>query len=335
MAAKKKAKEQPPLPKDLAVQMYQQMCLFRRFEERVGTAYTKRKFSGFCHLHIGQEALAVGVQATIKPTDYMLSGYRSHTQAIGKGISPDAVMAELFGKATGCAGGKGGSMHMFSAEHRFYGGHGIVGGQVPLAAGIAFSIRYNKTDDVCVCYMGDAATNQGAFHEALNMAATWDLPALFIIENNKYGMGTDINRTTSIENLWQRALSYDMDHSDVDGMNVVATYNHTKEIIANMRKTKRPHLLEAKTYRYRGHSVSDPGTYRTKEEVKNFQENHDPIKQMGKYLVAQKYATETELKTWDKEAKQRAADAEDVATAAPEPKPEGAMDHVLTETNEA
>lgn len=219
---------------------------------------------------------------------------------------------------------------MFSAEHRFYGGHGIVGGQVPIAAGIAFAIRYNKQDDVCVCYLGDAATNQGAFHEALNMAATWDLPALFIIENNKYGMGTDIKRTTSIENLWQRALSYDMNHSDVDGMNCIATYRHVQELVKNMRKDKKPHLLEAKTYRYRGHSVSDPGTYRTKEEVKDFQENHDPIKQMGAYLIKNSYATEEKLKEWDKEAKLTATEAEEEATAAPNPEPSEAMEHLFT-----
>ena len=227
---------------------------FRRFEERVGLAYTKRKFSGFCHLHIGQEALAVGVQSALRPTDYMLSSYRSHTQAIGKGIPAGQVMAELFGKVDGVCRGKGGSMHMFSDEHRFFGGHGIVGGQVPIAAGIAFKIRYSDEDEICVCYLGDAATNQGQFHEALNMAATWDLPVLYIIENNKYGMGTDIKRTTSVDHLWKRALAYDMDHSDVDGMDVVAVHDHVNAIVENMRKTKRPYLLDALTYRYRGHS---------------------------------------------------------------------------------
>ena len=311
------------------VDMYQQMCLFRRFEERVGIAYTKRKFSGFCHLHIGQEALAVGVQKALSDDDYMLSGYRSHTQAIGKGISPEAVMAELFGKVDGVCRGKGGSMHMFSEEKRFYGGHGIVGGQVPIAAGIGFSIRYKKKKDVCVCYLGDAATNQGQFFEALNMAATWDLPVLFIIENNKYGMGTDIRRTTSIDHLWKRALAFDMEHSDVDGMNVLRVHDHVSNLVKKMRSDSKPHLLEALTYRYRGHSVSDPGTYRTKKEVEDYQKNRDPIKQLGDYMIKNKVADEEQLKTWDKEAKDRVKKAEAFADQSENPPIEEAFDHVL------
>ena len=318
------------IDKDQAVSMYQEMCFYRRFEERVGLAYTKRKFSGFCHLHIGQEALAVGVQSALRPSDYMLSGYRSHTQAIGKGIYPGAVMAELFGKVGGICRGKGGSMHMFSKEARFFGGHGIVGGQVPIATGVGFAIRYREEDDVCVCYLGDAATNQGAFHEGLNMAATWDLPVLFIIENNKYGMGTDISRTTSVDHLWKRALSYDMAHSDVDGMNVLDVYQSVSGIIGHMRENKKPYLLEALTYRYRGHSVSDPGTYRTKEEVKEYQEKRDPIKQMGLYLVEKGFASEDDLKGWDKAAKEKVNEAEDYADNSPEPDVKEALEHVLS-----
>jgi pyruvate dehydrogenase E1 component alpha subunit len=291
------AKKKNPPDRGLLVQMYKDMCLFRRFEERVGLAYTKQKFSGFCHLHIGQEGLAVGVQAALRDSDYMLSGYRSHTQAIGKGITPRAVMAELFGKVDGCCRGKGGSMHMFSKEHRFLGGHGIVGGQVPLAAGVGFKIRYDNEDDVCVCYLGDAATNQGQFFEAMNMAATWDLPVLFIVENNKYGMGTDIRRTTSVDALWKRALAFDMAYSDVDGMNVITVHSHVKDIVDHMRRDKKPHFLEALTYRYRGHSVSDPGTYRTKEEVEDYQKNRDPILQLERYFLEHKLATEEELKS--------------------------------------
>ena len=317
------------LTKDQLIDMYKEMCFFRRFEERVGLAYTKRKFSGFCHLHIGQEALAVGVQSALRPTDYMLSSYRSHTQAIGKGIPAGQVMAELFGKVDGVCRGKGGSMHMFSDEHRFFGGHGIVGGQVPIAAGIAFKIRYSDEDEICVCYLGDAATNQGQFHEALNMAATWDLPVLYIIENNKYGMGTDIKRTTSVDHLWKRALAYDMDHSDVDGMDVVAVHDHVNAIVENMRKTKRPYLLDALTYRYRGHSVSDPGLYRTKQEVEEYQKHRDPILQLGARLVEEGYATEEELKTWDKEAKQKTKDAEAFADASENPPVDELYDHVL------
>jgi pyruvate dehydrogenase E1 component alpha subunit len=315
--------------RDILIGMYKQMCLFRRFEERVGLAYTKQKFSGFCHLHIGQEGLAVGVQTALRESDYMISGYRSHTQAIGKGIAAGAVMAELFGKVDGCCRGKGGSMHMFSKEHRFLGGHGIVGGQAPLAVGVGFAIRYRNEDNVMVCYMGDAATNQGQVFEVMNMAATWDLPVLFIIENNRYGMGTDITRTTSVDALWKRALAFDMAHSDVDGMNAITVYSHVSDIVETMRKNKKPHLLEALTYRYRGHSVSDPGSYRTKEEVEDYQKNRDPISGLGRYLVEQKMATDEDLKNFDNEAKEQAKTAESFADDSPQPAVEELWDHVL------
>lgn len=319
----------PDLADTLLTKMYKEMIFFRRFEERVGLAYTKRKFSGFCHLHIGQEAVAVGVQNAIEPKDYMLSGYRSHTQAIGKGVPAKSVMAELFGKVDGVCRGKGGSMHMFSEKNKFFGGHGIVGGQTPIAAGIGFAIRYVDDNAICICYLGDAATNQGAFFEALNMAATWDLPVLYIIENNKYGMGTDINRTTSVDHLWKRALAFDMDHADVDGMNVVDVYGKVKDIVANMRKNHKPFLLEALTYRYRGHSVSDPGTYRTKQEVQDYQKKRDPIMQLGLSLVKRKIATEDQLKEWDKEAKLKVDEAEKFADQSENPPIEEAFDHVL------
>lgn len=218
---------------------------------------------------------------------------------------------------------------MFSEPLRFLGGHGIVGGQVPLATGVGFKIRYNEEDDICVCYMGDAATNQGQFFEAMNMAATWDLPVLFIVENNRYGMGTDIRRTTSVEHLWKRALAFDMAHSDCDGMNVLTVHDHVKEIVDKMRKDKKPHFLEALTYRYRGHSVSDPGTYRTKQEVEDYQKNKDPIKSLGKVLVAEKIADEAQLKEWDNEAKAIVKEAEAFADASENPPIDEAFDHVL------
>ncbi|MBC7661378.1 MAG: pyruvate dehydrogenase (acetyl-transferring) E1 component subunit alpha [Chitinophagaceae bacterium] len=314
---------------DVLIGMYKQMCSFRRFEERVGLAYTKQKFSGFCHLHIGQEGLAVGVQTALRDTDYMISGYRSHTQAIGKGIEAGQVMAELFGKVDGACRGKGGSMHMFSKQHRFLGGHGIVGGQAPLAVGVGFAIRYRNEDNIIVCYMGDAATNQGQVFEVMNMAATWDLPVLFIIENNKYGMGTDITRTTSVDALWKRALAFDMGHSDVDGMDSMAVLDHVTSLVETMRKDKKPHLLEALTYRYRGHSVSDPGTYRTKEEVEDYQKNRDAILHLGQHLVDNKMATADDLKAWDNEAKEKAKEAEAFADASPQPAVEELWDHVL------
>ena len=314
------------LDKNLLVQMYKDMLFWRRFEEAVNQAYMKQKFSGFCHLYIGQEALGVGVQACLTPEDYMISAYRSHTQAIGKGIDAKFVFAELFGKIDGCARGKGGSMHMFSKEHRFLGGHGIVGGQVPIATGVGFAIRYRKENNLCVCYLGDAAANQGQFFEALNMAATWKLPVLFIIENNKYGMGTDIRRTTSVDKLWKRALAFDMPHSEVDGLDVLKVYEHTQKVVADIRQTKMPHLMEAHTYRFRGHSVSDPATYRTKEEVKEYQEK-DCIKVHGNHLVKSKFATEDELKQWDKDIKEQVKAAEKFADESPLPSEEEATMH--------
>lgn len=328
MAAEPKMKLDPELLKSI----YKEMLFYRRFEERVNQAYQKGKFAGFCHLHIGQEAVCVGVQRTLRPTDYMISGYRSHTQAIAKGISPESVMAELFGKADGCAGGKGGSMHMFSKQHRFLGGHGIVGGQCPLAAGVGFAIRYQKQDDIMVCYLGDGATNQGQFFEALNLSATWDLPVLYIIENNQYGMGTDFRRVTSVDRLSKRARAFDMDNSEVDGMDVTKVYEHVGQIVAKMRKKPRPYLLEALTYRYRGHSVSDPGAYRTKEEVAKYQER-DPITILGDQLKKNKFADEDTLKGWDKEVKARVNEIEDFADNSPKPPVEDAWRHVFAESN--
>lgn len=304
--------------KEWLLSVYHEMCYYRRFEERVLQAYTAQKFAGFCHVHIGQEALCVGVQRALRPTDYMITGYRSHTQAIAKGILGREVFAELLGKVSGCAKGNGGSMHMFSKERRFLGGHGIVGGQVPLAAGVGFAINYEKKDDIVVCYIGDAATNQGQFHEALNMAATWNLPVLTIIENNRYGMGTDIKRTTSIDNLWKRALAYDMDHGQVDAMNVQKTHEFVAGVVANMRKTKRPYLLDAICYRYKGHSVSDPGLYRTKEEITEWIAK-DPISQLGEFLKKNKMATEEELKALDTKAKERSKSDESWAEEQPIP----------------
>ena len=311
-------KQQVNQDKEWLLSVYHEMCYYRRFEERVLQAYTAQKFAGFCHVHIGQEALCVGVQRALRPTDYMITGYRSHTQAIAKGILGREVFAELLGKVTGCAKGNGGSMHMFSKERRFLGGHGIVGGQVPLAAGVGFAINYEKKDDIVVCYIGDAATNQGQFHEALNMAATWNLPVLTIIENNRYGMGTDIKRTTSIDNLWKRALAYDMDHGQVDAMNVQKTHEFVAGVVANMRKTKRPYLLDAICYRYKGHSVSDPGLYRTKEEITEWIAK-DPISQLGEFLKKNKMAPEEELKALDTKAKERSKSDESWAEEQPIP----------------
>lgn len=326
MAAKTKTKQAPTL----LTSMYKEMAFYRKFEETVNLAYTQRKFSGFCHLHIGQEAVCVGVQRNLRPTDYVIGSYRTHTLAIAKGLTPESVLGELFGRVDGCSKGRGGSMHMFSKENRFLGGHGIVGAQAPIASGVGFKIKYQNEDDVVICYLGDAAMNQGAVFEAMNMAATWKLPVLFLIENNRYGMGTDIRRTTNIEHLHQIGQAFNMDHGDVDGMNVLKVYEKVGDIIQKMRQEKKPYLLEALTYRYKGHSVSDPGSYRSKEEVESYQKI-DPIIQLGDYLVGEKIATADELKIWQKEAKDRCKAAEQIAESWPVPVPEDALKYIFAE----
>jgi pyruvate dehydrogenase E1 component alpha subunit len=314
----------------LMTAFYKDMLFYRRFEERVNLAYTQQKFSGFCHLHIGQEAVCVGIQHTLQPEDYCISGYRSHTQAIAKGIPAREVFAELLGKVTGCARGRGGSMHMFSKQHRFLGGHGIVGGQAPLATGAAFKIKYMKENNIVVCYLGDAAMNQGQVFEAMNMAATWKLPVLFVIENNQYGMGTAIKRTTSIDHLYKRALAFDMKHSMVDGMNVLSVYTHVKRIVGEMRTTKEPYLLEVNTYRYKGHSVSDPGTYRSKEELESFMQV-DPLLQLKADLIKFEFAEETNLQEWDQAAREAVKEAESFAEQSAQPEIGEVWKHVYAE----
>jgi pyruvate dehydrogenase E1 component alpha subunit len=325
------AKPKPKYDSELLISMYKEMAFYRKFEELVNHAYTQRKFSGFCHLHIGQEAVCVGVQRNLRPTDYVIGSYRTHTLAIAKGIAPEAVLAELYGRETGCSKGRGGSMHMFSKEHRFLGGHGIVGGQVPIATGVGFKLKYRDEDDVIVCYIGDAAMNQGAVFEALNMAAIWKLPVLYIIENNRYGMGTDIRRTTNIEHLHQIALAFNMEHGDVDGMNVLAVHEKVGQILKQMRKDHKPYLLEAQTYRYKGHSVSDPGTYRTKEEVESYQKI-DPILQLGAQLIKEGLADDETLKQWQKEARDQCRKAEEIAESGPVPDPKDACRYIFAES---
>lgn len=327
---KERKVEHLAVERDLMIRFYKDMLFYRRFEERVNLAYTQQKFSGFCHLHIGQEAVCVGIQYALNPDDYCISGYRSHTQAIAKGIPAKEVFAELLGKVTGCARGKGGSMHMFSKEHRFLGGHGIVGGQAPLATGAAFKIKYNKENSIVVCYLGDAAMNQGQVFEAMNMAATWKLPVLYVIENNQYGMGTAIKRTTSVDHLYKRALAFDMKHSMIDGMNILTLHSHVKRIVADMRKTKEPYLLEVNTYRYKGHSVSDPGTYRSKEEVESYMQV-DPILQLKGDLLKFEFADDNSLQSWDKEARELVKEAELFADQSPQPDKSETWKHVFAE----
>ncbi len=273
---------------------YESMLLMRRFEEKAGQLYGMQKIKGFCHLYIGQEAVVAGAMSVLRPEDAMITAYRDHAHAIAKGIPAKEVMAELYGKETGCSKGKGGSMHMFSKEHRFFGGHGIVGGQIPLGAGIAFAEKYRGSDLVCVCYMGDGAVRQGAFHEALNMAMTWKLPVIFICENNGYAMGTSVERTSNVAELWKLGLAYEMPSKPVDGMSVEEVHYAMEEAVERARKGNGPTYLEIKTYRYKGHSMSDPAKYRSKDEVEHYKAL-DPIESVLNTIIKKKYATNEEL----------------------------------------
>ncbi len=317
------------LSNQLLVDFYKQMLLARRIEERVGQLYVQQKFSGFCHLYIGQEAVAVGcLNAIRKEEDYVISGYRDHVMPIVLGMEPGVMLAELLGKVTGCVRGKGGSMHMFSEKLRFMGGHGIVGGQVPLATGAGWKIKYKKEDLVVLCFLGDAAINQGQFHEALNMAAIWDLPCIFIIENNLYGMGTAISRTASIKSLADRAKGYNMRQAVIDGRNVVNTYTQMSQIIAETRKTSKPILVEAMTYRLRGHSVSDPGHYRTKAEVEE-ERSKDCIFILKNILLEKKILKEEDFEKAEEEIADQVEAAVTFAEESEEPPINELYDHVL------
>jgi pyruvate dehydrogenase E1 component alpha subunit len=278
------------------------MLLWRRFEEKAGQLYIQQRIRGFCHLYIGQEAVVAGATSVIRHDDNMISAYRDHVHPIAKGVHPNAIMAELMAKITGCSKGKGGSMHMFSAEHRFFGGHGIVGGQIPLGAGIAFADKYNGSDRVTLCYMGDGAVRQGALHEAFNMAMLWKLPVIFIIENNNYAMGTSVERTTNVLELHKIGLSYEMPSKAVNGMNVEDVHDATEWAVNHARGGNGPVLLEVKTYRFRGHSMSDPGKYRTKEEVEEYKKQ-DPIEQVLNTLKKNKWINDAEIDAIDEKIK--------------------------------
>ncbi len=265
--------------------LLRQMLLIRRFEERAGEAYAQGKIGGFCHLYIGQEAVAVGGIAALGDDDYILASYREHGHALARGMGAREVMAELYGRVTGCARGKGGSMHLFDVSRGFLGGHAIVGGHIPLAAGTAFAAKYRGTSQVTLCFFGEAAVNIGAFHETLNMAALWKLPAIFLCENNRYGMGTALERASAVWDIAHRACSYDMASETADGMDVLAMYDSTKRAVDRARNEGLPTLIEARTYRYMGHSMADPihGHYRTKEELEE-QKQRDPIESFRQRL---------------------------------------------------
>ena len=279
------------ITKDTYLQWYESMLLMRKFEEKAGQLYGQQKIRGFCHLYIGQEAVMAGAMSVLGPQDSMITAYREHAHAIARGISANEIMAELYGKATGCSKGKGGSMHMFSKELGFYGGHGIVGGQIPLGAGIAFAEKYKGTNNVNVCYMGDGAVRQGALNEAFNMAMLWKLPVVFVCENNGYAMGTSVARTTNMLDIYKIGLGFDMPCAPVDGMDPVAVHNAMDEAVSRARKGEGPTFLEMRTYRYKGHSMSDPAKYRSKEEVEEFKAK-DPVESVKETILRKKYANE-------------------------------------------
>ena len=320
--AKERQKERlSALSHDELIELYRQMTLIRRFEEKSAEAYVAGKIGGFCHLYIGQEACGVGTISAIRKDDYVLSSYREHGLALAKGMSARSIMAELFGKATGCSKGKGGSMHMFDKSLGFLGGHAIVGGQIPLATGTAFATKYQGTDQVTLCYFGEAAVNQGAFHESLNMAQLWKLPCIYICENNQYGMGTSLARAMSLRNIAEKACAYDMASEFVDGMDVLAVREATLRAVERARKDYLPTLLEIRTYRFMGHSMSDPGNYRTRAEIEKYQER-DPIKLFSASLLEEKVVDQKTLDEIDRKVREEVEDSLRFADESPLPDPE-------------
>ena len=311
----------PSASKEDLLRYYREMVLIRRFEERAGQLYGMGLIGGFCHLYIGQEAVAVGVQESVKQGhDKIITGYRDHGHMLAAGMDPKEVMAELTGRIGGSSKGKGGSMHMFSVPTGFYGGHGIVGAQVALGTGLAFAGKYRGDDSVAFVYFGDGASNQGQVYESFNMAQLWKLPAIYIIENNQYAMGTSIERSSSTTQLSQRGASFGIPGEQVDGMDVIAVRDAVKKAVDRARAGEGPYILEVKTYRYRGHSMSDPAKYRTKEEVDEVKKTRDPIDHV-KTLLAAANATEDELKAIDNEIKAIVAEAVQFAQESPEPDP--------------
>lgn len=317
--------------KDELLQYYRDMLLIRRFEERAGQLYGMGLIGGFCHLYIGQEAVVVGMQAALREGDQVITAYRDHGHMLAAGMTANGVMAELTGRSGGYSRGKGGSMHMFSIEKAFYGGHGIVGAQVSLGTGLAFSNKYRRDGKVCLTYFGDGAANQGQVYESFNMAALWKLPVVYIVENNQYAMGTSIQRSSSETHLHKRGVSFNIPGEEVDGMDVVAVREAGKRAVERARSGEGPMLLEMKTYRYRGHSMSDPAKYRTKEEVEEQKAKRDPIDHVKKLIIDAGYASEEELKNIDREIRSIVTDSATFAQKSPEPDPSELMTDIYIE----
>ena len=317
--------------RDELLKLYREMLLIRRFEERAGQLYGMGLIGGFCHLYIGQEAIAVGIQSVKQPGDQVITGYRDHGHMLACGMDPREVMAELTGRAGGSSHGKGGSMHMFSTEADFYGGHGIVGAQVPIGTGLAFANRYRNNGKVSFTFFGDGAANQGQVYESFNMAELWRLPVVYVIENNQYAMGTSIERSSSETRLFKRGSSFRIPGEEVDGMDVLAVQAAAAKAAEHARSGEGPYILEMKTYRYRGHSMSDPAKYRTREEVDEIRKTRDPIDHVEEILEEKGWGDEATLKAIDAEVKRIVADAADFARTSPEPDPSELYTDVYTE----
>lgn len=325
--AARKTTSKPNVSKDELLQYYKDMLLIRRFEEKAGQLYGMGLIGGFCHLYIGQEAVVVGLEAAAEEGDKRITSYRDHGHMLACGMDPKGVMAELTGREGGYSKGKGGSMHMFSKEKHFYGGHGIVGAQVPLGAGLAFADKYLDNGRVTFTYFGDGAANQGQVYETFNMAALWELPVIFVIENNQYAMGTSMKRSTSSPDIYTRGAAFGIPGETVDGMDVLAVKAASEKAVAHCRAGKGPYILEVKTYRYRGHSMSDPAKYRTREEVQKMREERDAIEHVRQMLLTGKHATEDDLKAIDKEIKAIVNESAEFSKTSPEP----ALDELYTD----
>ena len=330
-SARSTAAKQPDVSKEEMLELYREMLLIRRFEEKAGQMYGMGLIGGFCHLYIGQEAVVVGIQAALTGNDKVITSYRDHGHMLACGMESNGVMAELTGRAGGYSKGKGGSMHMFSRQKNFYGGHGIVGAQVPLGTGLAFAEKYKGSDAISVTYFGDGSANQGQVYEAFNMAALWKLPVIYVIENNQYAMGTSVARSSAQPELAKRGESFGIPGVQVDGMDVLAVKAAAEEAVAHVRGGKGPMILEMKTYRYRGHSMSDPAKYRSKEEVNKMRAERDPIERVRQMLLDKLEASEDELKAIDKDVKAIVSDAAEFAQNSPEPEASELYTDVLVE----
>jgi pyruvate dehydrogenase E1 component alpha subunit len=333
--ARGNAKKKSASADDQWLGFFREMLLIRRFEEKAGQLYGMGLIGGFCHLYIGQEAVAVGIQHALTDKDSVITAYRDHGHMLVTGMEPRKVMAELTGRITGYSKGKGGSMHMFAKDKKFYGGHGIVGAQVPLGTGIAFAHKYREDGGICTTYMGDGAVNQGQVYESFNMAALWKLPVVYVIENNRYGMGTSQARASAGTNLCERGAAYGIPGEQVDGMDVTAVHEKAKEVAQYVRDGNGPFILEAMTYRYRGHSMSDPAKYRKKEELQEYREQRDPIENLRAKILDAKLSDADALKAMDKEVRDIVNEAARFAQDSPEPEPEELWTDILLEAEVA